>query len=94
MQKVLRKENLLKNKHIPEVYFTSSYSQRLALLQGLMDSDGNGTQMNNYTLNRFTNTCESNLELLYWCCMNLEKSFCSYPETISAGNLENCNNDN
>ena len=27
-------------KHIPDVYFTASYEQRLALLQGLMDTDG------------------------------------------------------
>jgi len=32
---------LLKNKHIPEPYLRASYSQRLALLQGLMDTDGN-----------------------------------------------------
>lgn len=32
--------NLLGNKHIPDIYMLGSYSQRLALLQGLMDSDG------------------------------------------------------
>jgi LAGLIDADG DNA endonuclease family protein len=31
---------LLKNKHVPEVYMRASAEQRLALLQGLMDSDG------------------------------------------------------
>lgn len=36
----LRDANLLRNKHIPEVYFTASSDQRLALLQGLMDTDG------------------------------------------------------
>lgn len=30
----------IRGKHIPEVYFTASYEQRLALLQGLMDTDG------------------------------------------------------
>lgn len=39
--KALIKENgLYGNKHIPQVYFRASYEQRLALLQGLMDSDG------------------------------------------------------
>lgn len=37
----LRKLGLLRNKHIPTIYFTASYEQRLALLQGLMDTDGN-----------------------------------------------------
>ena len=31
---------LLRNKHVPEMYLRASVSQRLALLQGLMDSDG------------------------------------------------------
>lgn len=31
---------LLDNKHIPMAYLRSSYNQRLALLQGLMDTDG------------------------------------------------------
>jgi len=36
----LRELELLTNKHIPTQYLRSSKSQRLALLQGLMDSDG------------------------------------------------------
>lgn len=40
LQKKLREHGLLKNKHIPDVYFNSGTSQRLALLQGLMDTDG------------------------------------------------------
>ena len=36
----LRENNLLHNKHIPEIYFRASYDQRLDLLRGLMDSDG------------------------------------------------------
>lgn len=45
----LRREGLLNNKHIPLQYLRASYQQRLALLQGLMDSDGtiakNGNQI-------------------------------------------------
>lgn len=36
----LRLIGLLKNKHIPAIYLRASFSQRLSLLQGLMDSDG------------------------------------------------------
>lgn len=36
----LKKLNLLNNKHIPDIYLRSSYSQRLDLIRGLMDSDG------------------------------------------------------
>ena len=37
---MLRLNNLLGNKHIPESYFLSSREQRIELLMGLMDSDG------------------------------------------------------
>jgi intein/homing endonuclease len=40
LQNKLRKNLLLQNKHIPEIYLSSSYNQRLDLLRGLMDSDG------------------------------------------------------
>ena len=37
---VLRDMGVLGNKHMPAAYLRSSYDQRLALLRGLMDSDG------------------------------------------------------
>jgi phage terminase large subunit-like protein len=37
---LLREEGLLGNKHVPAAYLRGSIAQRLALLQGLMDSDG------------------------------------------------------
>lgn len=40
MQAELRRLDLLDNKHIPRVYLESSRAQRLALLQGLMDTVG------------------------------------------------------
>ena len=36
----LRNMNLVNNKHLPDLYLRASQGQRLALLQGLMDSDG------------------------------------------------------
>lgn len=41
---LLRQYDLIKNKHIPTDYMRSSYSQRLELLQGLMDTDGSVTK--------------------------------------------------
>ena len=40
----LRQLNLFGNKHIPRIYFSGSIKQRLELLRGLMDSDGNCSQ--------------------------------------------------
>jgi deoxycytidine triphosphate deaminase len=40
LDSVLRAEGLLGDKHVPGYYLTAGYDQRLALLQGLMDSDG------------------------------------------------------
>jgi hypothetical protein len=36
----LKSANLLNNKHIPDIYYQSSYEQRLDLLRGFMDADG------------------------------------------------------
>lgn len=41
---VLIRANLLCNKHIPQQYLQGSITQRLALLQGLMDTDGSITR--------------------------------------------------
>ena len=38
--KQLRDAGVFKNKHIPSAYLRASYAQRLALLQGLLDTDG------------------------------------------------------
>lgn len=40
LRTLLRENDLLDNKHIPEEYFYASKRQRLELLQGLMDTDG------------------------------------------------------
>ena len=40
----LRKLGIITDKHIPEIYMKGSYEQRMALLQGLMDSDGTVTK--------------------------------------------------
>lgn len=49
----LRKVGVFKNKYIPQDYLLGSYEQRLALLQGLMDTDGTATKSGNL---QFDNT--------------------------------------
>lgn len=40
LKRILSELGLIQNKHIPQTYLRASMEQRLALLQGLMDSDG------------------------------------------------------
>jgi deoxycytidine triphosphate deaminase len=51
----LEAAELLRNKHVPEMYLRASVEQRLALLQGLMDSDG---YVDDYGRCEFVNTNE------------------------------------
>lgn len=44
LQAVLRRLGVLGNKHIPLAYLRASCAQRLALLQGLMDTDGTASK--------------------------------------------------
>lgn len=48
MQDRLRWYGLIDNKHIPKAYMRGSIEQRLALVQGLMDSDGTVDKRNGY----------------------------------------------
>jgi len=42
----LKKNNLHNNKHIPDIYLKASIEQRMELLRGLLDTDGNINKMN------------------------------------------------
>jgi hypothetical protein len=53
IRKVFSQLQLLGNKHVPEIYLRASASQRLALIQGLMDTDGTISQTGQCS---FTNT--------------------------------------
>ncbi len=44
LRKHLRAAGVLGNKHIPQIYLRASVEQRLALLQGLCDTDGHATK--------------------------------------------------
>ncbi len=54
LRTLLRVNNLLNNKHIPEEYFFASVSQRRRLLMGLMDTDGTITKTGEC---RYTGNC-------------------------------------
>lgn len=45
----IKKLNLYENKHIPDIYKQSSIEQRLELIAGLIDSDGNKKENNRYS---------------------------------------------
>src|SRR5574343_633039 len=55
---VLKENGFIGNKHIPDDYMRASYFQRLALLQGLMDSDG-------YVDQSKCEFCSTNKEIAY-----------------------------
>lgn len=72
LHRKLRVNGLLRNKHVPSEYLRSSIDQRVALLQGLMDSDG--------TANRYGNCCFSNTnERLATAVMELLRSLGEVP---------------
>jgi len=51
LYKPLREQGFLRNKHIPEAYLCASIPQRMALLQGLIDTDGDVTEEGKVTFN-------------------------------------------
>jgi len=65
----LKAAGLLHNKHVPDEYLYSSVDQRLALLQGLMDTDGTVSKTGG--LCSFTNTRESIAQAVYWLATSL-----------------------
>lgn len=62
LKSLLAAEGLLHNKHVPVAYLRASAAQRLALLQGLMDTDGYVAQDGGCT---FDNTNERLAEAVY-----------------------------
>lgn len=58
----LRSVDVLHEKHIPSVYMRASQEQRLALLQGLMDSDG--SPPNNESKDKANRFCNTNISIV------------------------------
>jgi len=78
-------------KHLPAKYLCKNKEYIQGLFDGLIDSDGHidtckQSDNCNYI---FTNTSPYLIELFYWCCMNLEYSYCGMKQKKSAGGLKN-----
>lgn len=74
----LRKLNLLKNKHLPEIFLLSSYEQRLDILRGLMDTDGcYHKKRNRYTINT-TKQTQVNYSVELFSSMGLKPTVIKY----------------
>jgi len=65
---LLRKLNLIHNKHIPKEYLYSSIEQRIELLKGLMDTDGTISKLGDCS---FTTTSEQLADDFYFLCRSL-----------------------
>ncbi len=71
---LLRRTRLLGNKHVPHCYWIASPQQRLALLQGLMDTDGSvtkGTAGRKGTRCTFSNTNRQLIDAVLYLCRSL-----------------------
>ena len=81
------------DKHLPEKYYCKNIDYIQGIFDGLIDSNGSKEEYNN-TLFKFDNTSKSNIELFYWCCLNLNISFSSSNRGKREGNLKDINKDN
>jgi IMP dehydrogenase/GMP reductase len=83
------------NKHLPRNYYCKNMEYIKGLYDGLIDSDGH-TEItrNENRIDNLTNTSKYILELFYWCCMNLNKSFSVNKKEKSIGNLSGANIEN
>lgn len=65
LHKRLKDNGLLGNKHVPKQYLRASYEQRLALLRGLMDSDGHAGNDNAKNYVGFSSTVKDLADSVY-----------------------------
>lgn len=80
----LRTLGLLRNKHVPKEYLRASISQRLAILQGLMDTDGGWSEATGSTA-EFSNLNRDISQGLYELVVSLGMKASINPRTASIG---------
>lgn len=78
----LRETGLLRNKHIPAQYLTASVKQRLALVQGLMDTDGSCDRRGQAEF------CNTNFDIADGVCALLSSLGYKYTRTERIGTLD------
>jgi N-acetylmuramoyl-L-alanine amidase len=67
-ERQLRELGVLGDKHVPQEYLVASADQRLALLQGLMDTDGSNGNGRGV---EFTSECETLADVVVWLASSL-----------------------
>jgi replicative DNA helicase len=79
----LKKLGVIKNKHIPSIYLRASARQRLALLQGLMDTDGSCTKLGTCSFTNCSPAIIGGIDELLWSLgikhqFRPKRSYCIY----------------
>lgn len=82
LSKLLRINNLILNKHIPEIYFKSSIEQRFELLRGLMDTDGYIDSRGNCEFTQKESSLANQVYLLIR-TLGIKPSINTYPATLN-----------
>jgi intein/homing endonuclease len=88
----LRRNNLIDNKHIPDYYKTNTRENRLALLAGLIDTDGwYDNDRKQYEITQKNKRLSYDILFLirslgYWCHIRPVKKGCMYKGEMRTGN--------
>lgn len=80
LRRQLIDNNLLNNKHIPEIYLTGAEHQRMALVQGLMDADGDVSAAGQCSFNSTSHTLARQFQELVH-SLGVKAGLKSYPPT-------------
>lgn len=80
---LLVENDLINNKHIPDIYYLGSYDQRLDLLRGLMDSDGHYNRSRKRFVMSTTNKEQADYFLSLISSLGIKGTLIDYEKTAS-----------
>lgn len=89
LRRLLKENNILNNKHIPDIYYLGSYDQRLSLLRGLMDSDGHYNKSRKRFVMSTTNKIQAEYFLSLLSSLGIKGTFIDY-EKNAGGKRISC----